>query len=485
MELKSTKERANKTRRARRFRTVVAVAVPVLLALALGAACIYASERSAYAESLERRVTSQEQDAYYQLHNNINDMQTALLKLKVTASSSRHILLLSDIWRLSGAAVANMAAIPVSHVDTSELNAFLVRIGDYANTLINRILSGGVLAEEDYTQLDALYEASVQIGNKIKERLDRGDFPSSLSVSAADGYYAQNDSAGGSSPDQSGSPDPNDQSGENTQSAENSAKEENISDYPTLIYDGPFSESNEKAQPRGLPEGEVDENTALLRAVEWLGGGNLTASGYEEGNIPVYAFAGTDAEGRSVEITVTKQGGAVLWMMRETAGGADGVPEEDVTKRLSEAAGQFLEDHGYEGMEPTYAQFYNGTAVFNFAATQDDVILYADLIKVYVEESSGAVVGMDAANYLTSHTPRDLPSPELDETQAGYAVSDSLDVQSVQLALIPKTASTEVLCYEFKGKCSGISFIVYINAQTGAEEEIYQIIDSDEGQLVV
>jgi len=482
-------EALERERRRRRFRSVITIAVPVLLALALGGVCIYAAERTAYAaeqtayaESLKQKVQSQERDAYYELHNNVNDMQAALLKLNVTASSARHVLLLSDIWRLSAAAVANMATVPVSHVDTSSLNTFLVQAGDYANTLIQRILAGSVLNGEDYEQLDALYEASVRVGNEIKDRLDRGEFPSSLDA-PDDSYYMQasagQDATGGG--EQSGQSPP----AEDGQSGEGSTNKENITDYPTLIYDGPFSESNQKAQPRGLPEGEVDENAAMQKALEWLGGGELSPTGYEDGTVPAFGFTGTDAEGRAVDVTVTKQGGAVLWMMGQTEGGSDGVPEEDVTKRLSEAAQAFLEQRGYDGMEPTYAQFYNGVAVFNFAATQDEVILYADLIKVYVEQSSGAIIGVDATNYLMSHTQREFATPAIDEEQASYAVCDGLEVQSTRLALIPKTPSTEVLCYEFKGDCRGQHFIVYINAQTGAEEEIYQVIDSDQGQLVV
>ena len=55
----------------------------------------------------------------------------------------------------------------------------------------------------------------------------------------------------------------------------------------------------------------------------------------------------------------------------------------------------------------------------------------------------------------------------------------------MRLALIPRTAVTEVLCYEFKGTYGGASFIVYINAVTGSEEQIFEIVNSDEGQLVV
>ena len=182
---------------------------------------------------------------------------------------------------------------------------------------------------------------------------------------------------------------------------------------------------------------------------------------------------------------VTRRGGAVLWMMAETYGGPDTPPNVSDTAAYKSVAKAWLDAHGYLGMEATYAQYYAGTAVLNFAATEDGVILYSDLIKVYVDRASCTVSGMDAVNYLFSHTARTLPEGIMTESEARYLVSDGLEIKSVRLALIPKTVLTEVLCYEYKGMCMGSSFIVYINAVSGAEEEIFEIIDSDEGQLVV
>lgn len=449
-----------------RFQTVVAVAVPVVLALALAGVCIWSSEeqrRSAErAQTLETMVQSGYRQAFYELSDNVNGISTALKKLRVTASSARHILLLADVWRLSGAAVASMGNVPNAHVDAYALNSFLVRVGDYAHVLTQRILAGGVLMQEDYEQLDALYEASVKIGGELSNRIASDDFP--LQSLDADNYYSAADAGGG----------------------EEQEDRDSISDYPTLIYDGPFSESNEETQARGLSEGEIDEAAARQKALDYLGGGALTGSGAEDGVIPVYGFFGKDGSGRNVELTVTKQGGAVLWMMAETAGGEDGVPDEKTVQTMRDAAKAFLDAHKYSGMEATYAQFYDGVGVFNFAATQDGVILYNDLIKVYVERASGAVCGVDANNYLMMHkSDRVLPQAQLTREEAQQCVSESLEVASVRLALIPKTASTETLCYEFKGTCRGSEFIVYVNAASGAEEEIFEIINAEDGQLVV
>lgn len=483
-------QRVTSVDRGRLVRRIVTIAVPAVLAIALVVACIWGAEQSARAETLEQGMQAVYRQAFLQLSDNVHDMQVALKKLMVVSSPKQHVLLLDEVWRLSGAASANLASLPVSHPDAESFNRFVVQTGDYVRSLSTQILSGAVLQQEDQEQLAQLYEASVRVATELDRRLQEDDFP--LKAMSGEGFYTPTEGANanpgsdstsgdnGATSGQSGDPNASGQGGEEN----GEENKESISDYPTLIYDGPFSESTEKAQPRGLPQNEVDQNAALMAASQYVGG-SLQPSGEGNGNIPTFEFTGTDADGRSVELAVTRQGGQVLWMMAETQGGAEGVPEESESARMRDAAKAYLDARGYEGMEATYAQFYTGIAVYNFASVQGGIILYSDLVKVYVERQSGKIVGVDAYNYLFNHTTRQLPAPGVTEDEARERVSDSLEIVSVRLALIPKTAVTELLCYEFKGTHGDADFIVYVNALTGDEEQVFEIINSDEGQLVV
>ena len=53
------------------------------------------------------------------------------------------------------------------------------------------------------------------------------------------------------------------------------------------------------------------------------------------------------------------------------------------------------------------------------------------------------------------------------------------------LAMIPTKFQTEILCWEFKGKVDNREFLVYINAETGKEEDILIILDTPNGTLTV
>lgn len=473
--------RAGRGGRAARIAVAAAMAV---LAAALVGACLWGAGQSARADALEEGMRAVYRQAFLQLSDNVHDMQTSLKKLMVVSSPRQHVLLLDDVWRLSGAAAENLACLPVPHPDTEAFNRFVVQTGDYARALATRLLAGEILREDDRGQLAALYEASVQTCAQLERRLQDGDYP--LAALDADGFYAPSAGVDGAAgPDASPGADEAANGAADAGGASGADEaEDSLTNYPTLIYDGPFSDSTEKAEPRGLPAGEADAAAALGAAVSYVGG-TLQVTGETAGRIPCYEIAGTDADGRSVELAVTKQGAQVLWMMAASEGGAAGVPDEAEGARMRDAARAYLDARGYDGMEATYAQFYAGVAVYNFASVQGGVILYPDLVKVYVERQSGKIVGVDAYNYLFSHAVRELPIPVLTEQEARERVSDALAIVSARLALIPKTAVVETLCYEFKGTYGDAEFIVYINAVTGEEEEIFEILNSDEGQLVV
>ena len=51
--------------------------------------------------------------------------------------------------------------------------------------------------------------------------------------------------------------------------------------------------------------------------------------------------------------------------------------------------------------------------------------------------------------------------------------------------MIPKDDKTEKYCYEFKGVVENRNFLVYINVETGEEEEILVILETEGGTLTI
>ena len=127
----------------------------------------------------------------------------------------------------------------------------------------------------------------------------------------------------------------------------------------------------------------------------------------------------------------------------------------------------------------------DNTATINYACRQDDVTMYPDLIKLKIALDNGEVVGMEAKSYLSNHTERDIPEPAISMEEAVKKLNVNMKIYSSGLAYIPTDYGKEIFCYEFKGKLDDRDFIVYINAQTGEEEDILMIVNTPNGVLTM
>ncbi len=420
--------------------------MPALLLIGfavLGAS--YLKQRETIAEQ-QRLLQAQTESAYRTLSDDLYDLSVALSKTEAASTPARLSKSFAEVRRLSAGATRALSLLPVSYGDDSSLMQFLMRTGDYAETLLDRVLNGQMLTAD---QVNALADLRACCANLSKT------FDGSV---AADSFPQDKVFYGGET------------------------NEENLAQYPSLLYDGPFSESSEQAEPQGLDGDPIDETEAARIAQELFPDRTLRFDGRTEGTIVTYDFS---EDGGALCVSLTERGGALYYFMDAPKGDKNDPPNDKESKRLHGAASRYLEEHGFGEMEPSYAQYYAGTVVLNYAAVQGGVILYADLVKVYVDRQTEAVIGLDAANYRFHHSPRTLEEPVLTEQDARDRISDALTIEAVSLALIPKCNTLEVLCYECKCKRDETFFIVYINAQNGAEEEIFEVVNSDEGDLVV
>ena len=424
--------------------------LPAILLIGLAVMTVlFFRQRKTIAEQ-QRVIDAQTESAYRALSNDLNDLNVSLSKLEAAATPARLSKTFADVRRLSAGAVRALSLLPVSHADDEGLMQFLTRTGDFAESLMDRVLSGQMLTEEQLGSLGDLRTCCAG----LSERYDGGCMDGAFPKAPEDGFY------GGET------------------------DEENIANYPTLLYDGPFSESSEQAEPLGLPKETVDENEAMRIASGLFPSRALTFDGRTESTIVTYDFSAGDEKGELC-VSITERGGLLLYFMGTPSGAKNDPPDDAESERLHKAASAYLEAHGFGTMEPSYAQYYAGTVVINYAAVQNGVILYADLVKVYVDRDTQEVIGLDAMNYRFHHRERDLSNPILKEEDARNTLSDALTLEHTALALIPKSNTREVLCYEFKCTRGETFFIVYVNAETGAEEEIFEVLNSDEGDLVV
>lgn len=85
-----------------------------------------------------------------------------------------------------------------------------------------------------------------------------------------------------------------------------------------------------------------------------------------------------------------------------------------------------------------------------------------------------------------SHHKRNLAEPKLTEGRARMLLSDRLNIEGTgRLALIPVGVEKEILTWEFKGMQGSETYLVYINALTGDEENVLRLVNTPDGELTL
>jgi len=182
-----------------------------------------------------------------------------------------------------------------------------------------------------------------------------------------------------------------------------------------------------------------------------------------------------------ISISISKKGGHVILMNSNREIELQVLTMEQANKKGKE----FLNSHGFPNMKETYYLKEGGIVTINYAYFQNEVIVYPDLIKVKVALDNGEVLGIETTGYLNSHAERVLNSPKITKDEVKENLNKNIEIQSEGLAIIPTEWKTELLCWEFKGKVDNTDFLVYINAETGREEDILIIVNTPNGTLTM
>ena len=261
--------------------------------------------------------------------------------------------------------------------------------------------------------------------------------------------------------------------------------EENFHEYAGLIYDGAFSEHITNQEAKALTGEDIEEEQAKQIAESFIGAENIketTNLGFSENaTIPVYDFSITNQDDETINISISKKGGHVVSMNSNREVTSEIISQEEA----DEKGKQFLEAKGFSNMKETYYLKQEGIVTINYAATQDNVVMYPDLIKVKVALDDGEVLGMETTGYLNNHIERDISKVKITQENAKSSLNKNLEIGSEGLAVIPTEWKTEILCYEFKGKVEDREFLVYINAENGREEDVLMITNTPNGTLTM
>ena len=436
--------------RERDWTRVLNVALAALLAGVLA----FSSAQTLRLNEANARLNAVVQKAFYETCELTEGMSVNFRKLLVAGETGQMQALLNETALQTQGALSNLALLPLGQETVSATLKFINQAGDFASALSVRLGNGGELTPEDYAALERLSETAAAFSVRMGRLLDRYEGGEAVFDISEDG-----------------------------------TGEESLypitgpaTDYPALLYDGPFSDGRTDGEFKLLAGlAQVDEAAARQALIAFVGQQAADVRFTGESEIPVdcyeYALRLGDY---SLSAGVTRAGGQLLYLLCDSA-----VEDVNLTDRQAvDAARAFLLSRGYGEMEMSYSSRFGGIMTVNFAAVQNGVVLYPDLVKVQVSMADGAIIGLEAANYLMNHVPRALELPALTEQDAAQRIGGALTPVATRLCVIPENTS-EYLCYEVTATSGSDTFLVYIDAMSGIERRLMQVISDDNGSLVM
>ena len=406
--------------------------------------------------------------AFYSLVDYVENVETYLAKSLISSTPEHGAETLTNVWREANLAQSYLARLPIESQELENTEKFLNQVSDYSYSLSRKNIYNESLSDEDLKNLKDLHNYSVELKNtlnQLSEDINSGRIKWNELSNKGTVAFAQQVS---------------------TQTNDSfSNLEENFHEYSGLIYDGAFSEHITSSEKKGLTGNDIDEETAKQKVSEFVGQENIKeiqSLGFSENaTIPEYNFSVKTNLENDITISVSKKGGHIIYMNSNRTVNSEIISQEEANEKGKE----FLNNKGLNNMKETYYLKQDGIVTINYAYTQNDVVVYSDLIKVKVALDNGVVLGIETTGYLNNHTQRDTSKVKISKEEAKKTLNKDLEISSEGLAIIPTEYNTEILCYEFKGKVDDREFLVYINAENGREEDILIITNTPNGTLTM
>ena len=437
-------------------RTLVKI-ISFLSAAILTAVCFLIKEKSnsnKYLVMLENQYSN----SFEQLNSSLNNITSALEKI-VYATSAKKISSLSvEIFSEAELAKEALSNLPTGESGLSTVYKFLSQVGNYAISVSKNITSENTVSDAQRGELKILYDTAKTVTSAVND--------AGIDFNTPDGWA------------QSVEEKLNGAVSEESLASSLTQLEENMTDYPTLIYDGPYSDHILESQPLMIINAdECSKEDALLKAQSVLGDNfEIKFEDMQGGKIECYRF-GND----SVSVAVSRYGGYAVYMRKNRTVGENLLSYEQALSR----AKKFLEQMQITSMIDTYYYTDAGVCVINFAYLDGQTVCYTDLIKVGVAMDTGEIMLLETSGYLTNHTDRAFKVPEHTVDEAAEKISSDLEIEKTSMTLIPTDSGGEVRCYEFLCLSEeNEEILVYINVQDLTEEQIYILIKTDGGSLV-
>lgn len=423
------------------------------------------------AEENKRLENDLYQQTFYDLLSYLEDTENYIFKAMVSGSENNTSKMLDEAWKNSVQAEACIAMLPLDANLTAGASKYLVQMSDMARCWSDRAEGG--LSDEEYETLNQMYGYAQDLTglfeNMATEVIGNSSSWETLGNVSSDVF--------------------NEVSADEKYSYFNGFTE-SFTDYPTLIYDGPFSDSEESGEKKDLPGNSIAKEEGLSK-VEYY----FNSMGYkvkdvefkgknETKGITVLNYDVTFSDDQRAYASVTEDGGHFysVTMFRDAL--KSNVSVEDAVSR----GGEILKSMNIPDMKSSYYSIGGNCVTVNYCYHKDGVMYYPDMVKLKISLDDGSLLGYEAHSYVLNHFNRDIyksNDAETDISAINEKISPNLTAESAGLCVTPGENGNETFAYEVKCNGFGHTVLVYFDAVTGEEKDILILIEDETGTLTL
>ena len=398
---------------------------------------------------------------FYDLVDNVNNAEVKLSKVLASNQDSYCKKMLSEISKNANSASYNLSNLPISLGGVDETKKFINQVSGYADSLAEKMDKGNSLTQAEIDTLSDIYDSMSTLKDNLAQFSDKV-LKEGYNI-FKNGNLIHGDINGFT---------------QKIQGIKSSDTE-----YPTMIYDGPFSDSEYNKQIKGLPKELVSVEHAknvVKGLYQNISDEDIKYLEETKGKFNTFNFE-VNLNNINLYVQVTKNGGKIL-----TISGYGDTKDRKIS--LNDAISKAKNVANKETkttFDCVWSDIVGNDAYINLAPVQSGVILYPDLIKVKVDLSSGEIMGYSASSFYTNHTARTLSSITYEKAQADAQIPSGYNVEMSRICLAPLDYGTEKLCYEYKCLKNDITYYIYINAQTGVTENILRVVETADGNKLM
>ena len=423
-------------------------------------------------EQLKVYMGNKYQQSFYELVEHVEQLQVLIGKSLVSTSPRQNIMILTDVWSHSTTAQAELNKLPLAAQTVYNTSKFLAQAGDFAHVKARQNAEGEILNGEDRNILKQLREYAVNVAetlHNIENDVLAGDV-NWVELVRKTSQEIKHDKNIVKEPVGKGFDDIN----------------EEISKVPTLIYDGPFSDNIVERKPQELKGKKISKEKARNTVNDFLVLKNNDELDISEGKsvngkIPSYNYQIKTGNG-NYSMDISQQGGYLVSLLNNREVNSSKITQKEAVDKTHD----YLARIDYPAMEATYSEIKDNISYISLAYTKNNITFYPDIINVQIAMDNGQIIAVEALNYLMSHHTRKIEKPEINKNEAQEMVKSTLEeIENIKLAVIPQPALKEVLTYEIRGKSAGETYLIYINAKTGDEEQILKVIKGEKGTFAL